>query len=142
MGGWFKKASKPPCCSCIYSLDKHRHQIWHHCYFSFKYWNNKLALNFATIYHNKTKKALSDGFHLIPFFQKKMFFFFLKELLFILAKTYFKGKFLFQNFKSYIFALLTLFDFKVLVVYFDLCLFFSWIKIDFALQKALAEFFL
>jgi hypothetical protein len=31
---------------------------------------------------------------------------------------------------------------KVLEVYFDLCLFFSWIKINFAFQKILADFFL
>ena len=31
---------------------------------------------------------------------------------------------------------------KVLEVYFDLCLFFSWIKIYFTFQKALADFFL
>ena len=36
-----------------YSLDKHRHQLWHHFYFSFDKWNNKLALNFATIYHKR-----------------------------------------------------------------------------------------
>ena len=31
---------------------------------------------------------------------------------------------------------------KVLEVYFDLCLFFSWVKINFAFQKSLADFFL
>ena len=31
---------------------------------------------------------------------------------------------------------------KVLEVYFDLCLFFSWTKIDFDFQKPLADFFL
>jgi hypothetical protein len=31
---------------------------------------------------------------------------------------------------------------KVLEVYFDLCLFFSWVKINFAFQKPLADFFL
>ena len=34
-----------------------------------------------------------------------------KQTLFILAKKYFKGKVLFQNFKSYIFALWTLFSY-------------------------------
>ena len=38
-----------------YSLYKHRHQLWHHFYFSFDKWNNKLALNFATINHKKQK---------------------------------------------------------------------------------------
>ena len=31
---------------------------------------------------------------------------------------------------------------KVLEIYFDLCLFFSWVKINFAIQKSLADFFL
>ena len=30
-----------------YSLDKNRYQLWHHCYFSFKYWNNKPGLEFC-----------------------------------------------------------------------------------------------
>ena len=63
---------------------------------------------------------------------------FWKKSLFILSKRYSKGTYSFQNFKSYIFALLTLFFIsKVLEVYFDLCLFFSWIEINFAFQKAL-----
>ena len=41
---------------CVFNnfcLDKHRHQIWHHFYFSFKSWNNKVVLNFATNCHKK-----------------------------------------------------------------------------------------
>ncbi len=49
---------------------------------------------------------------------------------------------LIQNFKSYIFAFLTIFDFKSFGGVLWPLSFFSWIKINFAFQKPLADFFL
>ena len=106
-----KRTSPQWCVFNNYSLDKHRHQIWHHFYFSFKNWNNKLALNFATI-HQFSK--------ILVLFWKNNFSYFQKDI----PKVH------------------TFFISKVLEVYFDLCLFFSWIDINFAFQKALAEFLL
>ena len=110
----------------------------------FKNWNNKLAFNFAPSYHKNSKNdtcLLFDGFDLKVIIFKKLVLL-RKKIIFRIWKKYSKGTLLFQNLKSYIFVFLTLFDFKTLEVYFELCLFFSWIKINFAIQKALAEFFL
>jgi hypothetical protein len=47
-----------------------------------------------------------------------------------------------QNFKSYIFAFLTIFDFKSFGGVLWPLSFFSWVRINFAFQKPLADFFL
>ena len=136
-----KRTSAQWCVFNNYSLDKHRHQLWHHFYFSFDEWNNKVALNFATIYHKKIKNGTFWCISLIYFLSKTLVLF-RKKSLFILEKKYSKGIFLFKNFKSYIFALLVLLLSKLLELEFDLCLFFLWMKINFAFQNALAAFFL
>ena len=60
---------------------------------------------------------------------------------FFIKNMYSEGTVLIQNFKSYIFSFLTLFDFKSFGgVLWPLTFFFTWIKISFACQWTLAEF--
>ena len=143
----------PPCpvqCSaqrCIfnnYSLDKHRHQIWDHFLISvlkteITNWPWILP-QFTTSIWKMTLVSFFDGFHL-KITISKILVLLRKKSLFIFERKYSKGTLLFQNFKSYIFTFLTLFDFKSFGGVLWTLSFFSWIKTNFAIQKTLAEFF-
>ena len=123
-----------------YSLDKHRHQLWHHFYFSFDEWINKVALNFTTIYHKKSNMALFDGFHCLFIFQNPCSF--EKKSLFMLEKKIFQRYILIQKFQELHFCFTGPFAFKTFGVrVWPLSFFLIW-KLILLSKNAPTAFFL
>ena len=96
------------------------------CYISFLFWNNKLALNFATTYLiiSKIGTCLFVSMDL-GFLKKKLFSaFFYKKIHFLHINKKFLSPLCYSNISRATFLLFWLFLIsKVLEVYFDLCLF-------------------
>ena len=98
-----------------YSLDKHRHQIWDH--FLILVLKTEIT-NWPWILQQFTTKnrKMALAFFLTDFISKWLFwkslFFWEKKITFHTWKKYFKVTLLLQNFKSYVFTFLALFDFK------------------------------
>ena len=129
-----------------YSLDKHRHQIWDHFLISvlkteitnwpwilpqFTTKNWKMALVF-----------FFDGFH-FKIIILKILVLLRKKITFHTWKKIFQMHIVISKFQELYFCFSGPCWFqKFWRCTLDLCLFFSWIKINFAFQKALGDFFL
>ena len=124
-----------------YSLDKHRHQIWHHFYFSFEYWNNRLALNIATICHKNLKNALLVRFCLTIFISNFLVPFW-KKSLFILVKNISKVCSYSKISRATFLLQWPFLTSKVLKEYFDICLFFLMNKNLLCFPKSTSWIFL
>ena len=125
-----------------YSLDKHRHETWQWFHFYKNKWKLKYKREFC---HNSLQKL--ENWHLSFFwwiskkwnkiknpwsFEKKNHFSYLKKII--------QRHIVISKFQELHFCFLTIFNFKVLEVYFDLCLFFLMNK-NFTFQKTACWFF-